>query len=227
MQQAFRGRNWLVVDARDAHLHQSVGIERPVLIAVRAEPLPGVVVPFVSEAHGDAAPVVRPQLLDQAVVELPCPLALQEGLDGVMPDRKLGAIAPHAVPRVGLHHALRVARIPGIFREAHLLGGGFVRERRQGRSRSTCSVHQISNSTRSLPAAGRAQHNSASPAAGVQAVASAIGHRAGAQRRETGPAVSGTTGEGRRKSLALSECEQAAVGGCPHGCLTAAPEKPR
>lgn len=46
-----------VVDAGFAAAHQSVLVELPQLVAVAAEPLSGVVVPFVLEADGDA--VVR------------------------------------------------------------------------------------------------------------------------------------------------------------------------
>src|SRR5690606_27995720 len=57
-----------IVDAGYAPAHQAVLVELPVLIAVRAEPVAGVVVPFVRKAHGDARAVERPQFLDQAIV---------------------------------------------------------------------------------------------------------------------------------------------------------------
>ena len=51
-----------VVDARDPQAHQAVLVELPVLVAVAAEPLAAVVVPFIGEAHGDAVAREGPQL---------------------------------------------------------------------------------------------------------------------------------------------------------------------
>ena len=62
-------------------------VELPVLVAVGAEPLAGVVVPLVGEAHGDAVVGEGPELLDQPVVELALPLAGQEGDDRSRPAR--------------------------------------------------------------------------------------------------------------------------------------------
>lgn len=70
-----------VVDAREPALHEPVLVEFPVLIAVGAVPIPRVVVPLVGETHGDAVAVVRPKLLDRAVVELAGPLSGEELLD--------------------------------------------------------------------------------------------------------------------------------------------------
>src|SRR5690606_2209978 len=90
-----------VVDAGAAHSHQAVGIKLPVLVAVGAVPLPGIVAPLVSESHGDAVSGEGPQFLDQAVVEFLCPLAFEEGADRVASEQKLGTVAPLAVGRVG------------------------------------------------------------------------------------------------------------------------------
>ena len=70
-----------VVDARDPAAHVAKRIELPVFVAVRAEPVPRIVVPLVREAHRDAVVVKRPQLLDEPVIELLAPLADQELLD--------------------------------------------------------------------------------------------------------------------------------------------------
>src|SRR5262245_54184329 len=67
-----------VVDAGDPPLHVSFGVELPVLVAVRAEPLPRGVMPLVGEPHRDAVAGERPQFLDQPVVALLRPLALEE-----------------------------------------------------------------------------------------------------------------------------------------------------
>ena len=42
-----------IVDAGDAQAHWAVIVELPILVAVAAEPVAAVIVPFVGEAHGD------------------------------------------------------------------------------------------------------------------------------------------------------------------------------
>ena len=51
---ALVGRDRQIVDAGDARAHQALLVEFPVLVAVAAEPVAAVVVPFIGEAHGDA-----------------------------------------------------------------------------------------------------------------------------------------------------------------------------
>src|SRR4051794_13190461 len=68
-----------VVDARLPASRQAVVVELPVLIAVGAPPAAVRVVPFVLEAYGDAVAGERPEILAQDVVELPLPLANEEG----------------------------------------------------------------------------------------------------------------------------------------------------
>src|SRR6266481_8418818 len=72
-----------IVDAGDAQAHQAVLVEFPVLVAVAAEPVAAVVVPFIGEAHRNAVRAKGPELLDQSVVEFALPLARQEGSDRV------------------------------------------------------------------------------------------------------------------------------------------------
>jgi hypothetical protein len=86
-----------VVDAGDPPAHEAVVIELPEFIAVRAEPLAAVVVPFVGEAHRHAVLAKPPQLLDEPVVELLIPFAGQELADGFPTVDELDAIAPFAV----------------------------------------------------------------------------------------------------------------------------------
>src|SRR5690606_40390349 len=86
-----------VIDAGATHCHQAIGIKLPVLVAIGAVPLPGIVVPLIGETHGDAVAGKGPQLLDQAVVELFRPLALEEGTDRIASGQELGTIAPLAV----------------------------------------------------------------------------------------------------------------------------------
>ena len=90
--------------------------------------------PFVGEAHGDAVVAKGPDFLDEAVVELAVPLARQECLDRLAALQKLRAVAPAAVGRIGERDASGIARIPGVFGQARLLGCGFGGERRQWRA---------------------------------------------------------------------------------------------
>ena len=70
-----------IVDARDAHPHQAVLVELPVLVAVRAEPASRIVTPFIGEANRDAVLVKGPEFLDQPIVELAVPFAGEKRLD--------------------------------------------------------------------------------------------------------------------------------------------------
>src|SRR5258706_16269948 len=119
-----------VVDAGDAQPHQAMRVELPILVTVAAEPVSAVVVRLVGEAHGDAVAMERPDLLDQAIVELPVPLARQERLDGLAPLQELGAISPAAVEGIGGRNKGRDAGVPSILPQANLLGGGRPPERR-------------------------------------------------------------------------------------------------
>jgi hypothetical protein len=56
--------DWQVIDAGDAQMHQPVLIELPVLVAIAAEPIAAIVVPFVGEANRDSVLVERPNLFD-------------------------------------------------------------------------------------------------------------------------------------------------------------------
>src|SRR3546814_15065946 len=57
-----------IVDAGLAALHQALGVEFPLLVAMAAIPLAAVVMPFIGAAHGDVVAGIGPDLLDQAVV---------------------------------------------------------------------------------------------------------------------------------------------------------------
>ena len=56
--------DWQIVDRGKPPLHHAVCIEFPVLIAVRAEPVSAVIMPFISKANGDAVVTKRPHLFD-------------------------------------------------------------------------------------------------------------------------------------------------------------------
>src|ERR1700731_3375297 len=118
-----------IIDAGLAPAHQAVLVEFPLLIAVGAEPLSGVVMPFVLETHSDEIAVERPEILDQPVLVFLLPLAREEGDDRGAAFEEFRAIPPPAVFGVGQCHPLGIARIPGVLRHAGLLGGGLAVER--------------------------------------------------------------------------------------------------
>src|SRR5262249_8366077 len=70
--------NGHVVDSGFPPTHQAVVVEFPEFVAVAAEPLAGVVVPFVLEAHRDAALVEGPKCLHQPIVKFPLPFPGQK-----------------------------------------------------------------------------------------------------------------------------------------------------
>src|ERR1700753_1600929 len=65
------------VDAGLAPAHQTMLVEFPLLVAIGTVPLPARIVPFILKPHRDAIVVKRPEILDQAVIELFFPLALE------------------------------------------------------------------------------------------------------------------------------------------------------
>src|ERR1044072_8036860 len=83
-----------IVDAGITPAHQSVVVEFPVLVSVRAKPILRVVVPLICEAHGDAISVEGPQLLDEPVVEFFRPLAFEKPDDLRAAVGKLSAVSP-------------------------------------------------------------------------------------------------------------------------------------
>src|ERR1700722_13387470 len=120
-----------IVDAGFAPAHQAVFVEFPLLVAVGAMPLPGVVVPLVLKPHRDAVAVERPEILDQAILMLPRPFAGEKRHDRGAAFEEFGAIAPAAVLGIGQRDAFGIAQVPGIFGHPGLLGGGFSGERRK------------------------------------------------------------------------------------------------
>src|SRR3954467_13427956 len=90
-----------VVDAGDAPAHQAAFVELPILVAIAAKPVAGIVVPFICKAHGYPVVAKRPDVLDQAVLQLTNPLASEECLDGLAAANEFGAVAPNAIHRIG------------------------------------------------------------------------------------------------------------------------------
>ena len=91
---ALQGSYGQVVDAREAGAHQAVLRELPVLVAVRAKPIAGVIVPLVSEAYGDPVPGKRPHFLDKPVVQLLGPLTREESDNFVSSVNEFRSIPP-------------------------------------------------------------------------------------------------------------------------------------
>src|SRR5580704_12697961 len=115
-----------IVDAREAHAHQTVLVELPVLIAVAAEPASRIVSPFVGETNGAAVVVKGPEFLDQPIIELAVPFAGQKRLDRRPTLKELRAVPPPAVFGIGERDAGRVTGVPGVLRHARLLRRGFL-----------------------------------------------------------------------------------------------------
>src|SRR5580704_12050131 len=81
--------NGKIVDASVPHPVETVLVILPVLIAVGTKPVTRIVPPLVREANRDVISRERPQLFDQAIFQLPRPLALQEFYDGRSPGGEL------------------------------------------------------------------------------------------------------------------------------------------
>src|SRR6202166_5346170 len=91
---ALRLLDWQIVDGSESQAHQPVLIELPILIAIRAKPIPRVIVPFISEAHGDTVSLERPKLFDQPTVQLFRPFASEEHDDFLSSIHKFRTVSP-------------------------------------------------------------------------------------------------------------------------------------
>ena len=109
----FRGDRH-VVDACFPAAHQSIAIEFPLLVAVRAKPMAGIIAPLILEANTDVVFMERPKLLDEPVIKFVGPFAGKEFDDGRAPVKKFRAVSPAAVFGIGKRDAGRVAAVPGI-----------------------------------------------------------------------------------------------------------------
>src|ERR1700730_1209144 len=84
--------------------------------------------PFVSEAHCDAISSERPQLLDEAIVELSCPLA-PEQFDDLLPAVcEFRAVSPSGIGGVGERHLRGIAGVPAVFRQTDFQLGALAGE---------------------------------------------------------------------------------------------------
>ena len=81
MELALVFRDGDIVDAGDTDPHQAFAVEFPVFIAIAAEPLAAIVMPFVGKTNGDTVIAKGPDFLDQAIIQLAVPFAGQERFD--------------------------------------------------------------------------------------------------------------------------------------------------
>src|SRR5271163_4594017 len=86
-----------IVDAGEAPPHQPICAKLPILVAVRAEPIGGIVMPFICETHGDSVAGEAPKLLDQSVIELALPLPGEKCDDRWAPLDEFGSVSPVAL----------------------------------------------------------------------------------------------------------------------------------
>src|SRR5262245_14575813 len=126
--------DWEIVNAGNASAHQSFLIKFPVLVAIASEPNAAVIMPFVSKPYCDTVLAKCPDFLDQAVIQLPAPLARQKCLNSRAPLEEFRSVSPDAVHRIRKCNTTRIARIPCIFGHSGFLRGALNRERRKWRA---------------------------------------------------------------------------------------------
>jgi len=141
---AFVFANGQVVDAGDPAAHVAIVVKFPVLISVGAEPVPGIIVPFVGESDGDAILLEGPNFFDEAIIEFLVPFAGEELHDGVATREEFGTVAPDGIDGVGQRDSLGVASVPGVFGQANFLDGGLGVEGRERRARGFHTVSRLS-----------------------------------------------------------------------------------
>ena len=125
MKEPLFSRNALVVDRGVPIDHDALWIEVPVFIPISSVPLVGIVTILICETYRDAIFAERPQLFDEPVVKLTIPFA-SEKLDNLLPaDRKLRAIAPVAIDRIGEADTMGITGVPAVLSFPDLLNRGF------------------------------------------------------------------------------------------------------
>src|SRR5215471_8547073 len=112
-----------VIDAGQTSAHEPILGELPVFIAIGPEPVARVIMPLIREAHRNAGVMKGPELFDEAVVQLFGPCALETLDNSLAPYQELAAVPPRAVQGRGQRDPCGVAGVPGVFGQAHLLGG--------------------------------------------------------------------------------------------------------
>lgn len=103
-----------IVDAGFPAAHQPIVIEFPLLVAVRAKPMAGIIVALILEANTDVVFMECPKLLDEPIIKFACPFAGKKFYDGRAPPKEFGTVSPAAVFGIGKRDAGRVAAVPDI-----------------------------------------------------------------------------------------------------------------
>ena len=114
MKQSVLFLDWKIVDARVTEFHQAAGRELPVLVSVGPIPLAGVIAGLIREANSDPVPIERPQLLDEAILQLFGPFPRQKREDLFSTPEKFRAITPVTVLRIAACYLLGITCIPFI-----------------------------------------------------------------------------------------------------------------
>src|SRR5271170_2700467 len=79
-------------------------VKFPILIIVASIPQVFRVVPFVGKSDGDPILAATPDLLDQAIVQFPLPLADQKRMNRLSEPEKLGTITSTTIRSVGKYN---------------------------------------------------------------------------------------------------------------------------
>ena len=74
-----------IVDARMPFGHVALLVEQPIFVAMATPPLTGSIAALVDETNSDAIAAKRPELFNEAVIELSFPLGREETFDCLAP----------------------------------------------------------------------------------------------------------------------------------------------
>src|SRR5689334_22425759 len=126
-----------IIDACEPDTHQATFIELPVLVPVRTEPIPRIVMPLVCESHCDAVAAKCPEFLDQPIIEFLGPFAFQKR-DNFLPSiHELCAISPSRIQRICQSNFFGLATVPPVFGKSHFQLCGHYIKRWKWRTRFT------------------------------------------------------------------------------------------
>src|SRR5659263_528504 len=89
--------NRQIVDTGDAALHLAILSELPVLIAIRAEPITCIIMPFIRETNRNTILTKCEHLFDQAVIKFLRPFPFLKFNDLLATVYELSPVAPRAI----------------------------------------------------------------------------------------------------------------------------------
>ena len=150
-----------IINARISMMHNPALIELPILIPIRPEPVPRVIMALISKPHRNPRPIESPKLLDQPIVQLPPPLPRKKRHNLRPSIHKLRASPPTAIHRISQRHLLRITRVPTILRLPHLRGSSLPSKRRHQLYRRYRSHSITPSRTKSGIQSGTPHHSSA------------------------------------------------------------------